>query len=242
MTPQTNPTTELLRTLHRIHRQLGDLKGRLARAPRLAQAHQSNLDKLQTQLEVAKTNARSQQMGNDAKQLQLSIGEETVKKRQTQLSEANDNREYQALKDQIAAADMANSVMTDEILEGMEKLDELNEKVAEAQATVEKAAAEAQKSQQTTDEEQPLIEADIARAQSQLDQAEGELPTDYHELYNRLIARMGEDALSSLNGHFCGGCNQKIPVNMINALLMARPIACMTCGRMLYLPDGYAID
>ena len=242
MTFQTNVTTDVLRTLHRIHRQLGDLKARLARAPRLAQAHENSLKKLQAQLEVAKTLARAQRVANDAKQLHLTSGEEKVKKRQMQLRQAGDNREYQALKDQIAADEMTNSVLADEILEGMEKLDELTEKRAAAEAAVEKAAGEAQKSQRAGQEEQPLIEADVRRLETELKEAEGSLPGDYRELYKRLVARMGEDALVPLNRQFCGGCNQKIPVNMINALMLSRPIACKTCGRLLYMPEGYSLD
>jgi hypothetical protein len=143
MTSQTNVTTEVLRTLHRIHRQLGDLKERLGRAPRLAQAHNSNLEKLESLLEAAKTLAKAQRVANDAKQLHLTSGEDKVKARQKQLIQAADNREYQALKDQIAADEMANSVLADETLEGMEKLDELTEKLNEAEAEVEKALAEA---------------------------------------------------------------------------------------------------
>ena len=242
MTSQMNATTEVLRTLHRIHRQLGDLKERLARAPRLAQAYKSNLEKLGAQLEVAKTLAKAQRVANDAKQLRLSSGEEAVKKRQMQLRQAGDNREYQALKDQIAADEMANSVLADETLEGMEKLDELIEESTAAEAAVEKASGEAQKSHQAGQEEQPRIEADIHRLETELKESEDSLPEIYRELYYRLVTRLGEDALVPLNKQFCSGCNQKIPVNMINALMLARPIACKTCGRLLYLPEGYSFD
>ena len=242
MTSSTNVTTEVLRTLHRIHRQLGDLKERLARAPRLAQAHQSNLEKLEAQLEAAKSEAKSQRVADDAKQLQLTSGEEMIKKRQMQLRQAGDNREYQALKDQIAADEMTNSVLADEILEGMEKLDQLTAKLTASEDAVEKAVGQARKSQQASQEEQPLIENDIQRLEADLKEAEGSLSDDHRELYYRLIARMGEDALVPLNKQFCGGCNQKIPVNMINALMLSRAIACKTCGRLLYLPEGYSFD
>ncbi len=242
MTSQTNVTTEVLRTLHRIHRQLGDLKERLARAPRLAKAHQDNLAKLEAVLEAAKHAAKSQRVANDAKQLHLSSGEEMVKKRQLQLRQAGDNREFQALKDQIAADEMTNSVLADEILEGMEKLDELTEKAAVAEAAATKAAEEAQRAKKESLEEQPLIEADIQRAEDQLKEAEASLSEDYHALYDRMVARLGEDALVPLNKQFCGGCNQKIPVNVISDLMLGKPISCKTCGRLLYLPEEYSLD
>ena len=55
--------------------------------------------------------------------------QEAAKTRSTslkaKLNAAASNREYQALKDQIAADQMAGSVLADEILEALEKIDEL---------------------------------------------------------------------------------------------------------------------
>ncbi len=64
------------------------------------------------------------------------------------LNAAQSNREYQAFRDQIAADEMANSVLADEILEGLEKIDELQKIAAEAEQTVLKAKDEVAKSQQ----------------------------------------------------------------------------------------------
>ena len=33
-----------------------------------------------------------------------------------------------------------------------------------------------------------------------------------------------------------------VPVNMINELLLSRPIVCKSCGRLLYLPEGNAFQ
>ena len=76
-------------------------------------------------------------------------GEEKVKKLQTQLNTAASNREYQSLKEQIAAAEMANSVMADEVLEGLEKLDAFVGTIAEAEAEVAKVQAEREKVEKT---------------------------------------------------------------------------------------------
>ncbi len=83
----------------------------------------------------------------DGKQLQLQGGEENVQKRRRQLREAKDNREYQALLEQIAADEMANSVLADEILETMERFDEVSKQVVEAEDSVKKAEADAAQKQ-----------------------------------------------------------------------------------------------
>ena len=84
-------------------------------------------------------------MAADQKQLQLKAGEEKIKDLKRKLNAAASNREYQILKEQIAADEMANSVLEDEILEALEKIDQFQAKIAEAEAALaaarQKAAA-----------------------------------------------------------------------------------------------------
>jgi predicted nucleic acid-binding Zn-ribbon protein len=239
MSSETNVVTVTLRTLHRIHQQLTDLGERLERGPRLVRAQQVNIERLVSQQTEAETQAKTLKMSIDKRQLQLTSGEGGVEKRRLQLQQASDNREYQALKEQIAADEMANSVLADEILEAMEKLDQMNEKVAEAKAAVEHAKHDAEKLVHDYQQQEPRIRGDIARLQEEKKQAEAELPSEFRLIYDRLVKARGEDALAMVAGDFCGGCNQQIPLNMINALMLSNPIQCKACGRMLYLPENY---
>jgi len=242
MTPQTNVATEALRTLHRIRRQLNDLEERRQRGPRVASAHQANLERLESELAECRAEAHALRLAADEKQLQLASRETAVKKRQDQLLQASSNVEFQALKDQIAADRQANSVLTDEILEVMEKMDECARKVAQAEAAVQRGRQEAEKAGRELEKQSPLIEADIRRLEAELEEAEAALPGDFRALYSRLMRSRGEDALAPVKGEFCGGCNQHVPVNMINELMLSHPIVCSNCGRLLYLPENYWPD
>ncbi len=241
MASHTNETAEALRTLHRIHRQLNDLKGRLARGPRLINAHDASVAKMQKAYDEIKDEYTKLRMSVDEKQLQLNTNEASVKKRESQLIQASDNREYQALKDQIAADEMANSVLEDEILEGMEEIEEMAEKVAEAEKALAKSQEEAEKAKVAIAAEQPTIQGDLDRLQGDLTEAEQGLSSEFREHYVRLARSRGEDALSEVEGQYCSGCNQKIPLNQINDLMLGKPLICQGCGRLLYLPEGYTI-
>ena len=240
MTSQTNVTAAALRTLHRIHRQLDDLKERLQRGPKVAHAHQANVERVEAELAGLEKEALSLRIATDEKQTQLAGGEAVVQKRRMQLRQAGDNREFQALKDEIAAAEMTNSVLTDEILEAMEKLDEVNDHVGQAKTAAANVREEAQKACRQIEQQEPRIRADIERLGAELKQCEADLPGEFRELYRRVVRRKGEDALSPVEGEFCGGCNQHVPVNMINDLMLNRPITCKACGRLLYLREDYS--
>jgi len=237
MSSQIHVTTETLRRLHCIHQQLRDLRERMERGPRVVQAHEANVRRMETLLAEAQAKVKELKIKADEKQLQLKTGEANLERRRQQLREAKQNREYQALRDQIAADQMANSVLEDEILECLMKLDELTAKAKESAQAVAKAQEEAAKVRQQWEQEAPTLQADAARLEAELQQVEADLPAEFRELYRRLIRAKGGDALAPIHGEFCGGCNQHVPLNMVNAVMLSQPVCCKACGRLLYMRD-----
>ncbi len=240
MASQTNVTAETLRKLHRIRRQLNDLSERLERGPRVTRARQANVERLEAELKALKKEALSLRVATDDKQTQLASGEASVNKRRLQLRAATSNREFQALQDEIAAAQKANEVLEVEILEAMEKLDEYDKRLERAKAAVAKAQQDAEKTAAETTEAEPHIRGDMERLRGELQECEGELPGEFREMYRRVIRQKGEDALAPIQGEYCGGCNQHVPVNLINEMMLNRPAICKACGRLLYLPEDYS--
>ena len=118
-------TAAALRELHRIHQQLTDLRERMERGPKQIKAREANLARLAEELTKLQAEHKAARVRSDQKQLLLKSGEEKIESLKVKLNAAASNREYQALKDQIAADQMAGSVLADEILEAMEKIDEL---------------------------------------------------------------------------------------------------------------------
>ena len=235
-------SSDLLRTLHRIHRQLTDLQSRLRRGPALIRAHEANVAKSEQELERTQEEAKAARMASDKKQGQLRDNEEKVKKLQSQLNGASSNREYDALRDQIKAAEMANSVLADEILEGMESLDSFSPVIEEAAAALEKAKSEKEKAAAKFAEEEPGIREDLARVEAQLAEAEAHLVEPFTSVYRRAVKALGENALSPVHGEYCSNCNQKVPLNQVNLLLcteLKEPTLCKSCASLLYAPEDW---
>jgi len=237
MSTETRTAVETLRTLHRIHEQLRDLHERAARGPRLAKAREANLARLQDQWTELQQKAKELRIKTDEKQLQLKSSEAAIERRRQQQREAKDNREYQALGDQIRADQMAMSVLEDEILENMEKLDQFAIRVKQAEEELAKAQAEAAAADRQWQEEAPLIQGDIQRLEAELRRTETELPEEFRDLYYRLVKAKGKDALCPIRGEFCGGCHQHVPLNLIAGVMLGKPVCCKACGRLLYLAE-----
>ena len=137
-----------LRELHRIHQQLSDLRDRLDSGPKQIRIRTAAVAQVEEQLAKLHGELKTGRVAMDSKQLLLKTGESKIAELKVKLNQANTNREYQALRDQIAADEMANSVLADEILEAMEKLDGLKAHVPEHEARVAKAKEELAKAQQ----------------------------------------------------------------------------------------------
>jgi predicted nucleic acid-binding Zn-ribbon protein len=224
-----NVGTDVLRTLHRIHRQLADLNGRLQRGPAQIHACEASV--------TLRVDGQAARMTADRKQLQLKASEEKVQDLKRKLLKAESNREFQALKDQIDAQEMANSVLTDEILEELEKVDALQQKIAEAEEVLAKARDRGEKVRSEVAQQEPLIRADLARLEAELKECESVLPATVRELYQRVVRQRGEDALAAVENEYCSGCHQHVPVNVCAEIMLSHPMFCKTCGRLLYMPE-----
>src|SRR4029077_19142366 len=132
-------TAAALRELHRIHRQLADLRERLGRGPKQIKATQAPVAPSDERLAKAQAESKTGRMAVDQKQLLLKTGEGKIIDLKVKLNACSTNREYQLLSEQILADEMANSVLADEILEAMEKVDLFKHTIAEAEQQVAKA-------------------------------------------------------------------------------------------------------
>ncbi len=230
-------TAALLRDLHRCHRQLADLRERHERGPKQIRAHEANVKRLEDELAKVKAESLAARKSVDTKQLTLRSKEDKIASLNVKLSGCSTNREYQALLEQISADKVAMSVLEDEILDALGKVDDSQAHVAKAQEHLGKGKEEAVKVRASVDSQRSFIEADIARVDAELKAFEVDLPADFRDGYDRVVRSKGDDALAEVEGDCCGGCYQQLTPNMLSHLKSAVAVACKSCGRMLYFPE-----
>lgn len=231
-------TADTLRELHRIHIQLADLTNRLERGPRQIRIREVSVANLEATSAQVHDSTRQAKVLADQKQLDLKTSENKILDLKAKLNACSTNKEYQTLLDQIAASDMANSVLSDEILETLEQIDVLEVNVAEAEKNVAAAQDDLKKITQEITNSTEAIQTDISRLQAELDAAEGSLPADFRAQYDRVIRSKQDDGLAPFEDGVCTGCGQQVTLNMQNDLAMSRAVFCMSCGRLLYLPEA----
>jgi predicted nucleic acid-binding Zn-ribbon protein len=227
-------SSELLELLHRIHRQLADLRDRQERGPRQVKAREANVAKLQAEMGAAQDAVKQTKLTIDRKQLDLKANEQRIADWKVKLNSCNSNKEYQTMTDQIAAAEMAGSVLADEILEAMEKADQLEATVGEAKTRLDAGKNDLAKFRDNVASEGQLIAGDIARLDAELAEAEKRLPAEFREDYRRVIRGKGADGMAKMEAGVCEGCGRQVTLNQQNHLMMGKQVFCTSCGRLLY--------
>lgn len=230
-------SAEALRELHRIHRQLADLHERLERGPRQIQARQLNVAKLTTAQSAAHEIVQQTRMAADQKQLELKASEGRIEDWKAKLNSCNSNKEYQILLEQIAAAEMAGSVLADEILEALERIDQLEVAASQADKLLTSGQEELEKCRRAVAQEAEVAGRDIKRLEIDLATAESGLPADFQSDYQRVIRGKGADGMAEVEGQVCQGCGQQITLNMQNNLMLEKLVFCASCGCLLYLNE-----
>lgn len=229
-------TTETLRTLHRIHRQLEDLRDRIAAGPRLVAAHAKQLEAAEATRAGVHEQIKQARAAVDRKQLQLRSAEAKILDLTGKLNACKTNREYQLLTEQIAADKMANAVLEDEILEGLEKVDAIQTTTPAAEQAVAATKKQLDDTKRRVDGEAADLQAEVVRVQANLEATERELAADARSLYDRTVRHKGADGMAPLEGDCCGGCFQQITGKMSSDLLLGQIVMCRGCGRLLYTP------
>lgn len=229
--------SEIMRTLHRIHTQLSDLRGRIAAGPRQIAAQTAGLEAAEAARTGVQDEVKKAKMAADQKQLQLKSAEAKIRDLDGKLNACKTNREYQTLTEQIAADRMATKVLEDEILEALERIDAVRKTLPTAESAVDAARKVLGDTKARVAAEAATLEGEVQRLRGDLEATERELPADIRDLYERAVKQKGAEAMAPLDGESCGGCFRQITGNMYSELLVGKVILCRSCGRLLYLPE-----
>lgn len=227
-------TASLVQQLHRINRQKTDLNGQLDRGPKVVTAATKALQAAEANVDSIRDKLKKMKVAADSKQLQMKEREEKILKWQGNLNASKENREYQALKEQIAADEQANLVLSDEILELLESIDTVHKELAVAEEMVVQLKGELAQTEKRIADKRVILESELARVNAQLAEAEKNLTGDFKREYSRLVAAKGEDAMAELEGKCCSGCYQSLTPQLLDKLLQGQPVLCPSCGRLIY--------
>ncbi len=227
---QANPLPEL----HRLHLAIQEVQEEIDRGPRQLKARSNTTATRLAELEAQRQKQKQLKMQADQKALQLKTNEAKLEDLKGKLNQAASNREFDIIKGQIEADKVANSVLEDEILETLDKVDKAQADVKKLEAEVATAQAEEKKFTAVVDEKRPGLEARLAALRNELAQSETQLPDEIRAAYQRLVQAHGASALSPVENATCTSCYVRLTPQNAVSIEAGAIMFCRTCGRLLY--------
>lgn len=192
---------------------------------------QKNLNELEERL-------KNLQLDRKKKEMDLESREANIVKLNEQLFMVKKNEEYAAIQKEINTLKADNSVLEEEIIGILDKIDIEKE-------NIEKEKTSLSGEEKILNEKIKTIEEEIARANKELEgltaqRNEIALRVDRHILtkYERILLNRDGLAIVSVENEACSGCNLNIPPQVVNEIKMSeKVIVCENCSRILYTND-----
>ena len=229
--------------LHDLHLQLASVQDELNRGPRMVKAKENLLAKRQAELDAIKAQQTERRKLADQKNLQLKSSEAKLTDLRTKLNMCGSNREFDILKGQIAADEVANSVLEDEILDAMEQVetndakeqcDKIKTQISDAEKTVAVAKEEISKATAQVATAEAGLQEKVAKLKLAVAEAEVILPDDVKLVYRRLVGAFGAEALAAVDKGVCTACYVALSPQQAVEVRSGKITFCH-CGKLIYL-------
>jgi len=230
----TLPPDRVLPELHRLLTAVEECQEEIDRGPRQLRARGQATAVRQQALDARKLSLKQLRLLSDQKSLQLKSNETKLGDLKGKLNQASSNREFDAIKVQIEADKVANSVLEDEILEALEKVDQAQVEIRQLEGELSAAKAEEERYGQQIAAALPALEQRLGGLREQLAGVEAQLPPEIVPAYRRLVQAHGAGALAGVENATCTSCYVRLTSQNAVSITQGLVMFCRTCGRLLY--------
>ena len=229
---------DVLKRVQSLKNKINELEASQERRKQDVQKKKAQIEKEKALAEKKHEEKVAVQKDIDRKELDLKTKEGEITKYNIQLNSIKTNKEYSALISEIGSKKADMSILEDEILDTMSRLEITNQRHVKS-------------TEDLRDEEESLkdlinsVGADIKEADIEIEKIKTEQKKyidllDEHSLknYNRLSNIKGGKAIVPVIGNVCGGCSMNVTTQTLNELMSGEDLVfCRSCSRILYLDE-----
>jgi len=229
---------DVLKRLQSLKNKINELESSQERRKRDVQKKKDQIENKKALAEKKHEEKIAVQKEIDRKELDLKANEGEITKYNVQLNSIKTNKEYSALVSEIGSKKADMSILEDEILNTMSRLEAANQGYEKATEDLRNEEENLKDLIESVDME--IKEADIEIERIKNDQKKYIDSLDEYSLkhYNRLSNIKGGKAVVPVIGNVCGGCFMNITTQTLNALMSGKDLVfCQSCSRILYLDE-----
>lgn len=217
---------------------LGQTKAKLA--PQ-RDAMKAEIQALQLRAEDVKKALQQAQVDKKNFELDIESKEQAMRKSSTELNTVKSNEAYKGLLKQIEDAKKAKSDIEDKVLETMERIDQLQKDLKEADKKNLEDKAVIEKKIQAVDAEEQRLQGEWDQKKKERDEFFATLPQDVRAPYESVSRSAGRKrtVVAAITKNICGGCKTLLPPSVVNDVMKGKDlISCETCSSILYIPPA----
>jgi predicted nucleic acid-binding Zn-ribbon protein len=237
-------TADNLRELHQLHQRAKGLRDRLTSGPKTLAARQQALVNRQAALETARKALQESKVHLKKNEHLLQSHQTKIDDLKVKLNQVKKNEEYKAIQNQIAHDKLALGRVEDDILNAYSEIEAQTAALATQEAETKKFAGEIGTLQAQIDDQSVSQKSQLEELEQAIIEAESIIPEEARDRYKRTVKQRGADAMAAVDYDpksktgACSGCFVACTAQMMNELINKVSMTfCMTCGRVLYLPE-----
>ncbi len=227
----------LMREIHRLRRFARDLQEHIDRYPKQVKAQQAKLAKQEENHKEGQENLKKLKIAINEKEVTLKATHATIKKHEKQADEASEAKVAAALKVQLATDRALAAKLEEEILVGLTEIEEKTVQLPDLAKAVVKAKTDFTEWEKTSKVRYQEQTVQLKETLAKLKEVEKGIPPEIRVMYDRMVASIGPECLSSVENGTCTACMTEITVQMLHELKKHMLSTCKACGRILYLPE-----
>ncbi|MFH1062614.1 MAG: C4-type zinc ribbon domain-containing protein [Candidatus Omnitrophota bacterium] len=227
---------EILKELQKIDSQVFKTKEALEDKPRQIAILEEEFAERSSLLKRLEDELKKVQIGHKEKDLELQSKEASVDKHKNQLSQIKTNKEYNALQVEIEKMKADNSLLEEQIIMLLDKIDTLKASINKEKELL----AQEEKKLKTA---KAAVELEIRELQETINKLNlqrkiaitADLKPEVLDLYERIRENRGEIAIVPVRDGSCSGCFMNLRAQVLNELSLGKLLTCDTCSRILYV-------
>ena len=233
-----------LRELQEADLQLRGLQHKKASHDRAAKVQVAQIARHQEQIEDLRGERLTARVATNEKELNVKQKRADIEKLRAQQMQIKDNRQFQALQNEIKFAQLAISKIEDDILSDLGDLEAIDTQIAEAEAALAREQQGLEDLKKQIEARKSDVDTEIEAHRRRRREIASALPGKVVDQFTRIADRLDGEALAPVirqedGGSFiCGGCHMGLTQNtyVILAGHSDNLVACPNCTRILYLP------
>lgn len=205
----------------------------------IVEARRAELTRSEEALARAREELKKAKVAAHEAEVDLKSQTEEIQKLELQLNTAKTNQEYQALQTHIGKIKEASSREEEETLVLYERIEQQEEAVGRAEASVNKFAAEFEEFKQVCATDKTTAMSELSETDQRREALMSELPRDMRSDYERVREAREGVAIVPCEDRCCTGCGFTVkPNDVARMMAMNQLVHCDSCQRVLYIPQA----